>query len=287
MIRLKPPEWLAMAIKDILVHIDNSRSCSQRTRLAIELAQGYDAHLTGVYIVPRLTVPPYAEVYVPSTIYETQAELEKGQTAEAEKAFRYAVQQVGLNYEWRVVDDPIINSVSLHSHYADLVIVGQEDPDDPRYVPIVTPDDLVMRAGRPVLVVPYIGVQGRFARHVMVAWNGGREAVRAVHDAIPIMQRAEQVEVVSINPIAPGSEERIPSADICRHLARHGITANAQTIQARDIEVGDILLSRMADEGIDLLVMGAYGHSRFREMVLGGATKHILSSMTSPVLMSH
>lgn len=276
-----------MSIKDVLVHIDNSRACASRVTLALDIAQSYGAHLTGVYVVPRLTVPPYAEVYVPSTIYETQAELEKAQTSEAESAFKSAVARSDVSAEWRLVEDPIINSVSLHAHYADLVIVGQEDPEDPAYVPIVTPDDLVMRTGRPVLIVPYIGVQGRFAKHVMIAWNGGREAVRAVHDALPILKRADVVDVLAINPIAPGSEERIPSADICLHLARHGVKANAQTVQARDIEVGDILLSRIADESIDLLVMGGYGHSRFREMVLGGATKHILSSMTTPVLMSH
>lgn len=276
-----------MSIKDVLVHIDNSRACASRTALAVSIAEQYDAHLTGVYVVPRLTVPPYAEVYVPSTIYETQAELEKTQTQEAQDAFNTTVRQAGLSAEWRIVEDPVINSVSIHAHYADLVIVGQEDPEDPRYVPIVTPDDLVMRTGRPVLIVPYIGVQGAFAKHVMIAWNGGREAVRAVHDALPILRQAERVDVLAINPVAPGSEDRIPSADICLHLARHGVKANAQTVQARDIEVGDILLSRIADESVDLLVMGGYGHSRFREMVLGGATKHILTSMTTPVLMSH
>ena len=126
-------------------------------------------------------------------------------------------------------------------------------------------------------------------KRVLVAWDSSREAARAVNDSLPLLARADAVHVVSINPRGhkPGELDRLPGADICLQLARHGVKAEAQHLVATDIEVGDLLLSRAADMGADLLVMGAYGHSRWREIVLGGATRQILGEMTVPVIMSH
>jgi len=121
-----------------------------------------------------------------------------------------------------------------------------------------------------------------------VAWNGSRESVRAVNDAIPLLVDAKRVSVLALNPSDGGRiHGDLPSADICLHLSRHGIRAEAQMLSARDIDAGDMLLSCVADDSADLLVMGAYGQPRFREMVLGGATRQILKQMTVPVLMSH
>jgi nucleotide-binding universal stress UspA family protein len=121
---------------------------------------------------------------------------------------------------------------------------------------------------------------------VLVAWNGSREATRAVHDALPLLRRAEQVTVLSIDP-DPAAERRLPGAHVSRHLTRHGVTVQSPTITGADGAVGDLLLSYVADHDIDLIVMGAYGHTRLREVVLGGATRTLLRHMTVPVLMSH
>ena len=116
----------------------------------------------------------------------------------------------------------------------------------------------------------------------------GREATRAVHDALPILQTAEHVSVLAVDPPSgPGGEEPIPCADICQHLARHGVQAEAQSRSAPASEVGNLLLSHAADQGINLIVMGAYGHSRLREAVLGSVTRSLLHQMTVPVFMSH
>jgi nucleotide-binding universal stress UspA family protein len=137
-----------------------------------------------------------------------------------------------------------------------------------------------------VLVVPRYGTFDTVGERVLVAWNGSREATRAVHDALPILKLATKVTVLSIDP-ERDTGDRIPSADIALHLARHGVAAEGTSTVGLDISVGDLLLSRAADLGADLIVMGAYGHSRMRELVLGGATRHILQHMTVPVLMSH
>jgi nucleotide-binding universal stress UspA family protein len=125
-------------------------------------------------------------------------------------------------------------------------------------------------------------------RNVLVAWNGSREATRAVNDALPILERAEKVTVLAVNPRKGGGDHGdIPSADIALHLARHGVKAEASQTVSNELEVGDTILSRLADFGSDLVVMGAYGHSRMRELLMGGVTRELLQHMTVPVLLSH
>jgi nucleotide-binding universal stress UspA family protein len=150
------------------------------------------------------------------------------------------------------------------------------------------PEEVTLNSGRPTLVVPYIGAAATIGERVMVAWNASREAARAIGDAMPLLERAKVVTVVSVNarPDALGHGED-PGADIGAHLARHGLKVEVERLEARDIDVPNAILSRLADAGSDLLVMGCYGHSRLREMVLGGVTRTILGEMTVPVLMAH
>jgi nucleotide-binding universal stress UspA family protein len=134
------------------------------------------------------------------------------------------------------------------------------------------------------MVIPYIGARRRIGNKLLVAWNGSREAARAVADAMPLLERADEVKVLSAKPLDIGD---LSGADIALHLARHDVNTEASSSANKDIDIGDLLLNEAAQEGADLLVMGAYGHSRFRETVLGGATRHVLKNMTVPVLMSH
>jgi nucleotide-binding universal stress UspA family protein len=189
--------------------------------------------------------------------------------------------------EWRVEEDGILETTGLHGRYFDLTVVGQGiDLDDPTGALTVLPEELALSIGRPVLVVPRYGTFPALGDHVLVAWNASREAARAVNDALPFLRRAQRVTVLSVDP-GDHPDQRIPSADITLHLARHGVNAVAAQTRSADISVGDTLLSRAADIEADLIVCGAYGHSRLREMVLGGATRHLLQHMTVPVLMSH
>ena len=178
---------------------------------------------------------------------------------------------------------------ALHARYSDLAILGQLDPD--RAQPEATgprPEQVVLASGRPVLVVPYAGHFDKLGRRVVIGWNATREAARAVGDAMPLLAAAEVVTVLTIDAReAPRGHGELPGADISRHLARHGVKAQVEQTVLADLSVGDVLLSRAADLGADLLVMGAYGHSRFRELLLGGATRTLLQSMTIPVVMSH
>jgi nucleotide-binding universal stress UspA family protein len=139
-------------------------------------------------------------------------------------------------------------------------------------------------------MVPYTGKFQTIGKNILVAWNGGREATRALTDSIPLLREAEHVRLMVFNPPRNGDgngKERLPGADIALYLARHGVNVEVSVQSSEDVDVGNQILSRVADLGIDLVVMGAYGHSRLREMVLGGVTRTVIESMTAPVLMSH
>jgi len=224
-------------------------------------------------------------------VAEVQANWAAEAATEAKALFDKAVNGANLSTEWRDVEGMLLAETALHARYADLVIAGQYDTDGEMAdgeAELI--DHLVLECGRPVLVVPYAGTFKTLGRHAMVAWNATREATRTVNDALPLLTRADRVDVVAVNPHGGKGRDghgQIPSADICHHLARHGVKCDAQHLEARDIDVGSALLSYIADEGADLLVMGAYGRSRLRELVLGGATRHLLREMTVPVLMSH
>ncbi|SIT17769.1 universal stress protein [Insolitispirillum peregrinum] len=280
-----------MSLKTIMVVMDTTAGVEQRLDIALQLAQSHDAHLTGLCVRTTPYVPQFVMGQLGPEVAEAQRKWSIEAAETAQKLFESKAAAAGVRYEWRAVDGQLLEQTSLHAKYADLVVVSQFDPDGEMadgQDQLV--DHLVLDAGRPVLVVPYCGTFASVGKTVMVAWNATREATRAVSDALPFLQKADRVNVVAVNPhggTGRNGHGEIPSADICLSLARHGVKADAQSIEAHDMQVGDTLLSRITDEGVDLLVMGAYGRSRLRELVLGGATRHVLRHMTVPVLMSH
>lgn len=280
-----------MTYKNLLVHIDDTEASAGRVAAAVSLARTFDAHLTGLYVAPEPEVPSYVHAYIPRQVILDQRAYVAEALEAAKTSFLATLDKEGLSGDCRTesaLRTAIYARIALHARYADLAIVGQHQPDDPGPGTAHVVEDLVLSSGRPVLVIPYIGAGKQIGRKVAVAWDAGREAARAVGDAMPILERAESVHVVTVD--ARGSDlghGEDPGADIALHLARHGIKADVHHTQADDIAVGDVILSWLADTGCDLLVMGAYAHSRLREVVLGGVTRRMLESMTVPVLMSH
>ena len=277
-----------MALKDILVHIDDTTACQKRLEAAIHLSKAYEAHLIGLYVLRPLMLPPGAISKMGTELIAAEQESARVRAGEAEQIFKAATERAGVASEWRWIEgSALVSILSFHARCVDLIVGGQRDEDDPHSLGGIM-DNVALESSRPVLVVPYIGASRPIGENVLVAWNASREAARAVNDSLPLLKRAKKVDVITINThVGDLSDDEIPSADICLHLARHGVNAEAHQTAAGDIEVGDILLSRAADWRTDLIVMGAYGHSRLREIVLGGATKHLLKYMTVPVLMSH
>ncbi len=278
-----------MPYKDILVHVDGSKNCASRIELAAMLARAQDAHLIGLFVASNPQVPEFVQAMMGQSVQDIQAKFQKEASETAEAQFGALAKASGVPSEWRVAEGDPVEQLSLHGRYADLVVVGQRDSSlmsEPGSVDIA--DELVFELGRPVMVVPYTGHFKKLGERIMVAWNASRESTRAVGDSIPVLRNAKQVTVLAINPKGGrNGHGAVPGADIAQHLARHGVKAEAQHVFAEDVDVGNMLLSRAADENADLIVMGCYGRSRLREMVLGGATRHLLRHMTVPVIMSH
>lgn len=280
-----------MPFKDVLVVVDHGRNCAARIDVASQLARDFDAHLTGLYVSAPPLVPPAILAQLPPEVREIPARAGREGAEKARMLFneRIELSGSGLSTEWREAEGDVAAVASLHARYADLTVIGQTDPDG---VPLGAirdlPERLILGAGRPVLVVPYIGRFGTVGERVLLAWNASREATRAANDALPLLQKAARVTVLAVNPRGgPRGHGAVPGADIALHLARHGVRVEAASVATDEVAVDDMLLSQAADAGADLIVMGAYGHSRVGELVLGGATRHMLRQITMPVFMSH
>jgi len=275
-----------MGLKDILIHLESDTS-ARRLEMAVQLAKSNDAHLTGMFLSGHPYIPPMPDIsQLPPEYIEQQMALAKEEADDARKAFEAAANAEGLSSEWLVLNGAPVEATRMTAHYHDIVVLGQKDGEH-GYDYGHWPDNIIMTCGRPVLIVPETSRGDTIGQRVVIAWDGSPQASRAVHDALPLMSAESDVSVIAVNPTDTGDHGDEPCADICRHLARHGIKAEAQAITVKDIGVADILLSRAADKSADLFVMGAYAHSRWREMVLGGVTAHMLENMTLPVLMAH
>jgi nucleotide-binding universal stress UspA family protein len=278
-----------VTFKNILLHIDPGPQRKHRLDIATALATEFDAHLSVLYVIPESLRAVHMQAgYAPAKFVMEFDELER-EHAKATKAFvENYMAGAALKWDWREQQGLLARTVALNARYADLAILGQpQPPKSPGDEASALPADVALTAGRPVLIVPYIGVSTPPGSHVLIGWNASREATRAVNDAIPLLQHAKKVTVLTIEEPGSRGHGEVPGADISLHLARHGVRAEAAQTVASDFDVGDVLLSRTADLGADLIVIGAYGHSRVREALLGGVTRHLLRHMTVPVLMSH
>lgn len=278
-----------MTYKTLLVHLDTSNRVQARLEIALRFARRFDAHLTGLFATFMPDPRGFHAMAGSASWFETQRKLHEEQRGATERIFRAELQRAGVKGEWIAASQSAEPSVVAHCRYADLVILGQDDPDDPQtYIADRFPESVVMASGRPVLMLPYAGHHEAVGSRVLVAWNGSRESARALYDAMPLLAGAQRVTVARINTPGSGAPMRAPGTDVTATLARHGVNASyAELRNDIDETSGDALLSFAAGEGYDLLVMGAYGHARWKERVLGGVTRTIVDSATVPVLMSH
>src|SRR4051812_45130222 len=299
-------DQMIAALRDITVVLDAAPSETHLT-LALALAQQHNAYLTGLSALdllmparpvvrsrgyPEADTPPGSQLLnlgAPPPVDYPDADTQAAEKAERlETAFRERLRFSGVQGDWRAggkVSETVVRQV----RYADLIILGQADPNHPPPAPgrhLV--EDILLTSGRPTLVIPYVGSFETIGTRVLVAWNNSREAARAVHDALPLLAKAASVTIIAVSPgrREPAADEA-GTADLIDHLARHGISAKAEKTVAAGKSIPDVLLSYTADLNADLLVAGGYGHSPLRERVVGGTTHVLLQHLTVPVLMSH
>lgn len=278
-----------MSYKTILVHLNDPRRAERLLTAALSVAAHDKVHLIGLHLAPSLAaIPPLAVPYAGDVVNVAVAE-ERGTTEKLKATFDRMTANQAVVAEWRAVEvlsGDLAEIVVRHGRAADLVVASQSDPDWD-FAPVLDfPERIALSAGRPVLVVPNSGEIPSIGRSVMVAWNGSREAARAVFDALPLLQRAASVRVLGLSEASrrPVGE---PDIGLAAALARHGVKAEAVQSVAGSGDIGEAILSRLAESDADLLVMGAWGHSRLHELVFGGVTRHIARHMTVPTLLSH
>jgi nucleotide-binding universal stress UspA family protein len=281
-----------MTYESILVPVDPSAESPATLGAAVRLACDFGAQLIGMYLdrLPEMT--PSVAALLPDGVVEQYLRGAGERQRSAEDDFRQTAAAGGVtDVEWRAPTGSPIDSVVAHGRCADLVVVGQPQPAETGWsfsAQLVAA--VLLESGRPLLIVPYTGAPTSVGSNILLAWDGGREATRALADALPLLARARQVTAVSLDPAASKRGVDAPARDrLLAYLHRHGVPARVETdtLGSDDSAVGAWLLSRAADLGSDLLVMGGYGHPRWRERALGGATQTLLESMTLPVLMAH
>ncbi|HXE96740.1 MAG TPA: universal stress protein [Dongiaceae bacterium] len=270
-----------MAFKDILLHLDNSAGCPARIDLAVDMARLHGARLKGIYVVTH-------SYYTPGpAIGETIA------VARIEALFKEKSAQNRISAEWHYIDWPVVGVgvseiIDIHAYYSDLVIVSQPDHSaQNNTTPVDLPERLGLGTGRPVLVVPYSGDFTVSGQRVMIAWRAGRESSRIVNDAMPILEKARHVSVVTVS--TQGDEKAENDAlKLCEYLACHGIAAyHDQILSSAGFPVGDVLLNHACEKKMDLLAMGAFAPNRRGVFALGPVARHLMNHMTLPVLISH
>lgn len=274
--------------KSILVHYDAGQTAPARLETAIGIANTFGSHLACLYALTAVPVPSYA-YDATEVMRQAHQRIRAEMLQDAKRGYDECLRRTGFDKaEWRTSDADALDAVALHARYADLVVIGQKHPETPSGVGEEFQRSAPVSVGRPVLVVPYAFERRPVGQRVLVAWNASREAARAVSDALPLLKRAAQVHVVAFQPkISGGGHGEEPGADIGLYLARHGVKVTASAYENPQGDIGAQLLSRAFDLSVDLIVMGAWGHSRLREYILGGVTRTLLESMTVPVLMSH
>ncbi|TFW33864.1 universal stress protein [Massilia horti] len=277
-----------MSYKTILVHADRSEHAPGRIRFAAALANSEDAHLIGAAVtgVSRFLYQEAGLDIEQSVVTGYLQRMDEVARQGAEQ-FVTLVRAAGVrSFEPRTVADDAEGALVRLSRFADLIVLSQTDPKQPDTDGTRgLPEYVVLGTARPVLLVPHAGEHGRLDGKALVAWDGSLAATRALAQALPLLRRASAVLVVQFNP-GIQVDLALQGADMLAWLGRHGINATVEALP-RAIDTGNALLSLAADRQASLLVMGAYGHTRFRELIVGGVTKTVLENMTVPVLMAH
>jgi nucleotide-binding universal stress UspA family protein len=275
-------------IKDIVVNLSVGETGGPAGDFAVSVADIFGAHVVGIAFVFDPIVPISGTGYIPAEVIDTQLADNQSAAKAAIDRFAASASRAGVSAEPLTLSASAAGAGDQFGRLArrfDLAIVGQAEPETSAVEELIA-ESTLFQSGRPMIVVPYIQKAPLKLDRVMVCWDGGRQAARAIADAMPILEKAGKVEIVIVAN-ERGKQDEIEGADMGQHLARHGLKVDVKRISSGNIDVADALLSHVADSGTDFIVMGGYGHSRLREFVLGGVTHSILRSMTAPVLLSH
>jgi len=288
------PEDPAMAYKTILTHFNDEQRFPGMIKASVQIAKANSAHLVGMAVMPPIIIIPGSEADAGAVIEDHRTQY-KPQIDHMRASFAGAIAQAGVEGEWLELDceneNPFgdVGTVAVQqARMADRVIASTVNPAWSLSGYLDVPETLIMNSGRPVLLLPNPPVPDFIGKRVLLAWNDSREAVRAAFDAMPVLSGADKVLVAQIGEASKRDTARENSAQgMCGMLARHGVKTEVLPAKSATGNIGAALLELAVSNNADLMVMGCYGHSRLRELVLGGASRHVLQHVRVPVLMSH
>jgi nucleotide-binding universal stress UspA family protein len=276
-------------LKDLLVHVPSERSARPVIDGAVSLATAHKARLQAVsvgYETANIGVPLDGGAAV-AAVFEMEHESAQKRADAALSAFDAEAHNAGISYSLKAITGALYDAaaqIGAMARLADLTILLQPDYERDTFDNAL-PLEILFQCGGPVLFIPYIHRGPLEFKRIGIAWDGSRLAARALHDAAPFLKDAQEAAIISVNE--PSKPENPSAADLAAHLGRRGLTAKLERASADGVDIQPTILSIAADAGLDLLVMGAYGHSRLQERLLGGVTRGMLESMTVPTLMSH
>ena len=279
-----------MSYKNILVHLDNSNGCRNRLEAAFAVARDFDARLAGLFVVPNYIVPSYVEAQISVDLITDVTDRALARARETLEEYRKLAQEAGVELQARVLEGQLIPMLREHSKYADLLLLGQDDPADPDNTSYGLADALLFEGACPCLIVPHSGKLAAPGKRVLLTWNASRESARALRAALPLLQRAETVVTLSSEPGDGSGEvaEGHPHAQaLASFLESHGIVAVSSGISDPDANASDAIVGQAQEMDADVIVMGAYGHARLREIILGGVTRDLLKRAPVCLLMAH
>jgi len=279
-----------MKYKNILIHLDNSSGCRNRLEVAFGLARDFDARLTGLFVVPTYIVPSYVEAQISVDLMTDITEKALAHAQETVAQYRQLAEDAHVKLQTAVVEGQIIPILREHSKYADMLILGQDHPADPDNTSYGLADALLFEGACACLVVPHSGKIATPGNRVLLTWNASRESAHALREGMPLLKRADTVVVLSSEPDDGDNElaNGHPHAQALLHLLEsHGVEAVSSGISNPDMNATDGIIGQAAEMNADLIVMGAYGHARLREIILGGVTRDLLKLAPTCLLLAH
>jgi nucleotide-binding universal stress UspA family protein len=275
-------------IKDVVVYLSPAAASDAGPRYAISLASAFGAHIAGVAFAFEPVIPASVMGGISAELIDAQRSENEIAAKGALDRFAQAAGEAGVSAETRFVNATLTGAADMFAQIArrfDIAVVAQAERSKIAAEELIA-ETTLFNSGRPVIVVPYIQRTGLKLDRSVVCWDGSRAAARAIGDAMPLLERAGSVEILVV-ATDRAKRDATPGAGLRDHLARHGLKAEIKRVPGADIDVPSAILSYVADNSVDFVVMGGYGHSRLREFILGGVTRSMLKTMTVPTLMSH
>lgn len=279
-----------MAIKDLLVAFNDDEGARSALAFGLQMAAKYGAALAGIYAYQPQSYGGGVKQWIPDDVLATMSKVESDSAKEIEKAFHAQVKASGHKGETRFhieTGQPDL-MLARAARYHDLMLIGEFVGALKRQRKAIQPEQVLERAGKPIIVVP-AGYKIRpFKEQAVVAWDASRSAARALSDAMQILETKKKLDILTVQP--DGEEERhgdMPERDIIAHLKRHGVDASHVMLEAGAHGIAQAILAHCAKTDPDVLVMGAFGRSKIGAVLFGGVTLHILENMNVPLLMSH